>query len=444
MYADKKTRWESRPAFIIVVGVILITGLLLPVRQSVIGAPYPSSGLQDDRVFDWLKSVYDRHEKKLFGLLLDELEVFQRTFPFSKYAPRVQAMIAEVYAEKGERPEAIASHLKLIFLYPDFDGVSVSKDRVRALLARDKKMGKKAEAVLALLDRDPAKGDAARRFEVLKSLYELDIRSLNDWLMRECRDWLTRFPDDGRGDTVLAMQAGLFQRAGKENQAAALLFKFENVFPLSPKIAEVRYQRGMLLYKELGKPERAAEVFQTIVAEHPQSPVAPKALFTLAEVELRKLKQPDAAMQTYRNVVTQYGSNPLAVEALMQIAKIQNSRKKDYASAIATYLEIADTYPEDERSIKALEEAAFLYERRFKDYTNAALQYVRIVEAFPRYEKAPDLLVKAGRLYEGKVRDLESALGCYDLVLKNYPEHKKAREAAGRIEKIQKKREKGQ
>ena len=427
--------------------VIILAGLLLlpeaPGLPGAVGVPEPQSGMQDDRVFDWLKNVYDQHEKKNYALLIEELESFHQTFPFSKYAPRVQAMLAEVYSEKRERPEAIASYLKLLFLYPDFEDLQVAKDRVRALVAKEKSFKKNADAVLALMNGSDGQSDADRRFALVEALYALNIRSLNDWLLRETRSWLTRFPDDDRGDKMLAMQAGMYLRAGREHTAAALLFKFESVFPLSPRLADVRFRRGKLLYKKLGKPEDAAEVFKMIVSEQPRSPVAPRALFLLAEVEERKLKQPDAAMVTYRNVVKQYPDSPFAVDALLQIAKIQTDNKKDYAGAIATYLEVAESYSDDERTIPALEKAAYLYERRFKDYVNAALQYVRIAEAFPTYKKAPDMLVKAGRLYENKADDLESALGCYDLVLKNYPEHKKAREAAGRIEKIQKKREKG-
>lgn len=393
-----------------------------------------------DRTFKFLEESFKRHDKKMHDFLIAELEHYLELFPKSKHARRVQYMLGSIYEKDGKKDLAVASYLKMLFLYPSAAGIAESTDSLHELISTQKSYEKKRNWLRKQIKKVSIKSYSDEGyFKYLDVMIRLDQPKLRDWTLDSCRAFIISFPSSRKNEQVLVWIADIYDQEKKFSEAEASYRKFVTVYPNSPLLPAIRYKQGVLLYENLKKDKDAVEVMATLVKKYPNSKYAVKALLLSGEIKEKKLKDYKAAIADYRRLADKYPKDENAVEALWTIAKINQVKLKDYKTANYFYSEIVNRYPKNEKGVKALEEMAKIYKGQLKDYDAAASTYARIARLYPDYEKAVQRLLDAGTICESKLKDYRRAISYYQIILEKFGSHKKAETARKRIQSASKK-----
>jgi TolA-binding protein len=414
--------------------------LFLAIAVNLITAITATAQYDAGKIYNFIQDVYNRHDKNLNDFLIAELQDFVNVFPDDEKAAEAGYLLATIYEANGDKHEALVSHFKGLYLFPNSTKQAASTDAARKIINTEKSYTSKKEKLLAILDGQFSGDSAADRyFTFLAFLKYLDHSNLYKWTLNENKNFISRFPDDERIDKVLQWVADVQDKMGDHREAEASYLKLDYASPESPLLPEARYRRGAILYKELGENEKAVEVFSQLVSAFPDSELyAGSSLFMLGEIKQKKLKDYKGSIADYRKLVDTYPKNDLAVDAFFAMAELYEDKLATPTEAIKVYDEFVQKYPGDERGIKALEKAADIYKStKMQDYAKAAEYYAKIAELFPTYEKAPDMLLRAGDLCEGKLKDPQKATLYYQMVVDKFPENRFAGEAKRRIGKLQ-------
>ncbi|MDZ7364929.1 MAG: tetratricopeptide repeat protein [candidate division KSB1 bacterium] len=389
-----------------------------------------------DKLFAYLQDLYNRHDKNLHEFLLTELNQYVMQFPDGEKTAAAQYLIAKVYQEKGDKQKAVAVFLKTIYLYPGSSWQQESANEARKMISTDNAFKDKRAGLLPLVDGVAAgQNPADRYFHYLNVAMALENPDAYAVIVTDAKKFLILFPEDTRQDSVLKTIAELYAKKGDKREAEASYLRLEYCCEDSPLLPYARYNRGVILSKDLGDHKTAIQVLSDLAARHPESEYAAAAILKMGEIKKEKTKDYAGAIADYRKVADSARDSAQAVEALWAIAEINTDRLKNYGEAIAAYQEIVDKHKSNKRAVAAFEKIGDVYKDKLADYNKAAEQYAKIAETFPYYEKAPDLILKAGALCEDKLRDHGRAVGYYNIILEKFPKHKSAGEARKRIEK---------
>lgn len=389
-----------------------------------------------EKLFSYLQDVFNRHNKSLHNFLLAELNQYIVDFPASAKAPEAQYLIAKVYQEKGDKPQAVAAFLKTIYLYPGTNWQQEAAAAARKIIAEEGAFKEKRARLLALIEAAP-KGEtpADRYFEYLSAATTFEHAGVFMVLADDARKFLILFPEDARQDTTMLLLADVYAKSGEKHSAEVTYLRLEYCCGESPLLPAARYNRGVLLSKELGEHKMAIDALNQVATQKAQSEYAALAIFKMGEIKKEKLKDYGGAIADYRRFVETSTDSAQAVDALWAIAEINTNDTKDYGAAIAAYTEIAEKHKADKRAAAAFEKVGDVFKDKLADYNKAAEQYAKMAEAFPYYEKTPELLLKAGDLCEDKLKDYQRAIDYYYMVLNRFPQHKSADEARKKIDK---------
>ncbi len=398
------------------------------------------AGSNSDRWYDFLRDVYDRHDKDLREFLLSQLELYDRIDPDGQYADDVLYMRAKVYEEEKDTDEELACYVKLIYLFPESEHRDPCLDGARRIVNTAKSYKKRADEILPRIEGPPLLDSREdRRFAYLEFLYELEEKDLMRWAVREADDFLLLHPGDKRAPRVAQWIGDLYVGLGQDEEAEASYLKSERLYPDYVLLSYARFQRGKLMVDELDRTEEGLQLFESVMEEYPDSEQARAAAFARAEAKAEKLKDYNGAVDDFRAFVDAYPEDEHAVDALLRMGEIRADKLDYYLPAVEAYVEVADRYPQDRRGYEALERAGDLYRRRLKDPAKAAEMYARAGESYPDEEKAPALVFEAGDLVEDALEDYALAITYYEKVRELFPDHKLALEALKRIDRAQRK-----
>lgn len=386
--------------------------------------------------FEYIQHLYDRHDRHLHDLLLTEIDQYIALYPDGAELIDAYFLAGKVLEEKGDRVQAVAAHLRTIFLFSGSPHAGNPRDEIKRLIAEERRYNDVRATVLAQLEAESSGSIADRYFAYLQFLVKLNVSRLHDWLLRESAYFVRTYPAHVGVELGLLMIADVLEKDGQERQAAAAYLKLEYLAAESQVLAYARYKRGLLLYDALKEEEEAKRVFKQLAQEQPESEYAPGALFMLGDLEEKRQKNYTNAINDYRMLVSVYPEHDQALEALWRIADINDNRLGNYVAAIATYEEIVQRYPENRRAVEALEAIAKVHASRLNDYLKAAEAYARIAELQPNYDKAPDRLYDAGALLEQRGRDNAKALAYYEKLVEKYPDHRRSRDARRKIDRL--------
>lgn len=390
------------------------------------------------KVYTFLKEVFDRHDKNLHDMLLTELNHYIYTFPKSKHSADAQYLLGKVYDEKGATPEALASFLKIIYLYPESSHNSEWAELVSKIVVTEKDYEKQKDEILEIVDKKRTKIKIEDRyFDYLTLLKKLDQLGLDDWFLTSCLEFMKFYPADKRNDQVQLWIADIYVQQDNNNEAEVSYQKFCTLYPKSELLPECIFKRGALLYNKFKKNEQAIELLDSVVTEFPENIYAANALFLTARIKEKKLKDYQAAKADYRKLVDNYPTNSNVIDLLFTIAKINKDKLKNYLAAISVFNEIVDRDTTNYKSVEALEEVAIIYKKNLINYSKTAETYKRIADIYLYRDKAVDKLFKAGLICERKLKDNQKAITYYRILLDRYPKHKKAKDAEKRINKIE-------
>lgn len=393
-----------------------------------------------DRWYDFLREVYDRHDREVSEYLLSQLEFFGRIDPGGQYADDILFMRAKVFEQDNNENGELACYMKVIFLFPESKHRDVCLDGARRIVNNDRSYKKRADEILPKIEGAPVLDSPVdRRFAYLEFLYDLEEKDLMVWAVREADEFLWLHPDDGRAPRVAQWIGDLYVGLGHEDEAEASYLKSERLYPDYPLLSYARYQRGKLLVEELDRTEEGLRLLESVVQEYPDGEHARAAAFARAEAKAERLKDYNGAVDDFRAFVDAYPEDERAVDALFRMGEIRAGKLDYYLPAVEAYAEVAVRYPQDRRGYVGLELAGDLYYRKLKDPAKAAEMYARAGESYPDEEEAPGLILKAGNLVEDRLADYALAITYYEKVRELFPDHRLALEAMKRIDRAQRK-----
>lgn len=392
--------------------------------------------------FAYLQQLQKNNDKDLRDFRVAEYEHFLTAYPFSEKAPEILLALGDEWAQTGKTYRALASYLKLHFLYPEFSPQAGLASRIKKVVEKNRTFSRHS-AKIYKLSQVPAQKSRAQRYfqyvEVLISLALEDMKKMMDQVAEEANFFHSHFPDDARRDSLSVWLGDVYRKFGKNKAAASEYLKFDYLYKNSVFLPYARYQRGLLYFQKLKRPQQAIDIFQNVTTEHKDTPFAAKAQFAKARIYEEKFKSWPRAIEAYRVVAKKFGDSTLAIAALEKVAKIQEKRMSAYAEAIDTYHSIIENYTGQFDTPRYYVICAELYLKKLRDYTAAVTHFAEAAEKFPAHKKAPEYLLKAGEISERRVKDYQAAIDYYQQVIKKYPNHKKSRDAKKRIQKLEKK-----
>jgi len=389
-----------------------------------------------DRAYQYFRETFDLHNRSLTGYLLSEMDQYLNVFPEGKHAAEVQYLMGKVFEEDRSKNNALACHLKLIFLYPESSHRSESADVVRNLLANEKRYAENKDAVIQAMGQVEAhRSFEDRYFAYLGLLATINESSLFDWSLSSCRDFIRLFPKDKRSDRVLQWMCDIYAAKGKEDPAASCYAQFATLYPESDYLPQVLNSQGMLLYKEIEDYEKAIEVLKSVYTLFPEGDDAAHAMYLVGEIKEEELDDYKGAIEHYRKCVDVYTTSPKAPDALWNIAKIQRYELEDPEAAVLILREFIQKYAGDPRAKKALVDIADIY-KRAGNHAKAAEALEEIAQTYPVDEKAAGRFYDACYMWEMRVKDPVKATSCYQMLIEKYPSDKKATKASKRLEKL--------
>lgn len=398
------------------------------------------SGYDQEKAFTYIQQLYNQQDKKTTDFLIAELESYLKTFPQSQHRPEVMLMLGKVHEQKGHESNALASYLKNIFLYPDNEKTSETRENIRQLIGNERKFAEERAFIINAAESTIASDSTADRFYAyLEICVQIDEKDFNKTTLKSLRDFLSFFPSDNRTEQVQIWIGDVYAQNSDEAEADLSYAKFIELFPESPLMPQLLYRRGILQYRELKRYEEAIATLQKIREEYPESEYAADGLMLSGEISEKKKRDYQAAISDYRMVIDDYPQSPKMLDALWKIAEINKDKLKEYPTAILAFNKIIEIDTTNQISVQALEEIGEIYEKKLKDYEQAAATYLTIGETYSDYADAPDRLMDAGEIYEKKLDNNEQAMKCYQMIIEKYGEHKKARDAAKKIEKLKEK-----
>jgi len=387
-----------------------------------------------DRYFAYLENAFNKHDKSLRKLLMDELQLYLTLFPGDANAGRVQYMLGKVFLANGDEAEALACFLKLIVMYPASGVIDANKDDARSLIANESDFRDHQKWLNEILDKN-FKGLTAQKafLEYLTVLIKLELRDLTVWNLAACREFILRFPKDTNHDKVLLWMADTYAINKDPDEANSIIDKFKQVFPNSPQMAKAMFIQGQLNYHHLDQPQKAIDILSDFVTNNPSHEKAAEAYFTMGEIKEKEQKDKPGAIADYQIVTANYPDDKNAVESLWRIAEIYYDEKNNTES-LASYDQIVTKYPGHPKGIEALKEMVSIFKRKLENYTKAAETLARIADHYPDHEDAAENILDAGILIENELEDYNTAISYYQKVIEKYPDSKMAKKAADRIQ----------
>jgi len=227
--------------------------------------------------------------------------------------------------------------------------------------------------------------------------------------------------------------------------------------PDNPKVAEARYQIGVILYKKMTNHTKAAVELCRVAEHHPAHVRAPDALFTAGVAQLQVENFP-AARGVFAELVERYPESRLADDAQYWIGhtfeysartlgKLDEKRivlkrrsLQERARLVADMPLRRHYYPAAEQGAGVPEDVwggdtlGVLASGSTRDRVNADLfraigAYRKVVDSFKMGDMAGDALLRIGVIYTKYLKDPEKGILAYQELLERYPASKEAMDA---------------
>jgi len=191
-----------------------------------------------------------------------------------------------------------------------------------------------------LLSLKPSKNVQAKTYYQLARAYELENNT--EQAIKYYERILSDYKDaDFAPNAALAL--GIAHIKMKQFKSAAIVFQeFEEIFPNSPLISEVRYNLGMALFNEKDK-KPAFLQFQKVIQNHPDDIFADRSRLQIARIHTSR-KEFKASLDTLNNLISRRNDD-LAAEALLIVGENYLSLKKT-ADALQAFKDVYEQYDE--------------------------------------------------------------------------------------------------
>jgi len=393
----------------------------------------------DETYFEFLKTTFNKHDKKLNDFLKAELHLFLELYPTSEFVGEASYLLAQTYLDRRDENEAFAILMKTMYLYPDGAMRTAVTAEVQRIVATNGSYKKQQEELRKIINGEFENGAVEDRYyRYLKFLRLLNDKKLCDFTLDEYYYFIKRFDDDDRIEQIHRWVADMYASRGDAVAAVAGYQKYEKLFPVNKNLPYVIINRANVLNEELKEYALASSLLTQVIENYPDTKYASTAMYSRAGIKADRLRDYSGAIADYRQLLTKHPRHEKAVDALFEIAKLNADRLKAFRAAIDTYNEVVEKYPDSPRGVEALKNSAELY-LKIDDYFSAAKQYARVAEVYPEHEEAPAMLYQAGDIALGKMKDYQQAKDFYSRVAEEYPASAYAVKARQKVVKINEK-----
>lgn len=398
-----------------------------------------SAQVPEEGSFKYLQDTYSKRSSKIMEYLINENLQFLEIFPNSSNADEVLFMLANLYEEEKEYPQAFLSYLQFKFIYSDSDRRNDAISNLNQIVHnkaestfkdKRKKIDKLISQSLAFPDRNTA------MYELLSFVYDLDIEDLNKILISYINTYIRTYSKVVKNVDQLYFWTGdIHAKLSDDYEAIFTYSRIPFVTPESILIPQALFQTGFLQYEETKDYQKAKDTFVSLIAAYPETPVAGDAQFYLAELYEEELDNPDEAVANYRVLVETYPDNKYAVEALKRVAEIMED-KDQYEESIASYHQIFELYPKNNYSPEALLEIESIYRKKLENYEKAIEILILYSSHYSQQEDAAERLYDAAEMYADDLNNKQAAIDTYTEVIKNFPDSKYAERAKDSIQDL--------
>ncbi len=405
----------------------------------VFGLSLAATAAGPDENFDYLRNIFNKHEKKMGEFLIREIKSYMAIYPDHEKAPEASRLLAEVYTEMRDEDLAFAQLAKTLFLFPNSTVHSTAVSDIHKIIANSSRYKDKMDYIAGIIDGTFKSGSMADKYySYIDFLHEVALKSLNDWTLDEYYYFISEFHGDDRVEKVQRWISDTYYEKGNETAAVNGYEKYEQLYPKSEHLPYVMIKRAGILDKEMKLPGDAITLLTQVVDKYPNTDYAATALYDRAEIKANRNNDFEGAVTDFRELVKMQPQHVKAVDALLEIARIQERRMKALKAAVSVYDEVIQGYPIDIRGIDALKESAEIA-LKLDDFKDAADRFAKIATQYPDYADAPKMVFKASEIAAGKLKNLHQAIEYLQIVVDKYPDTDAARQAQKDITKMKEK-----
>ena len=401
---------------------------------------YPAyAQLDEPKYYTYLHESFSRQDNDIYDYLIDEFNLYLKTFPDSPNSDEALYMLGSLYMAERDYMEAFGTFIKIKFMYPQSARITDCATAINDII--NNKESRTFEDHKIKIDQLMAESPenttpSAAYYSCLEFLYQLHVENLNKFLIGEINNYVHSHTDkSGKKDLLFMWLGDLHEKERDWKKAIYTYNKITHLFPESILVPDVLFKRGYILYKEERSYDQAREAFIRVLTDYPQINSAGEAQFYLAEMYQEKLDNPQEAITNYQLLIESYPDNWHAVEALKRVAEIHDDAER-YQEAINTYYQIYELYPDKEYTPDALLEIRTLYRSELKNYEKAIEILKLFATQYAQREDAAQRLFEAGEIYEDDLQRIQAAIDTYHEVKNKFPASKYARRAQDRIEDL--------
>jgi tetratricopeptide (TPR) repeat protein len=224
---------------------------------------------------------------------------------------------------------------------------------------------------------------------------------LVDQGVADLRQILLDYPESAVAVEAAFVAAEALEKAGRGDDAMAMLVEFERRFAGNPRVAASKLQRARLLQASRGQPRQAEgyALFGEVAREFPGTTEARAALQAKRQVEMqrRQLRATDpvlnievpALLVTLRMMADQFPGEANTMVALNQLATGYEDLDQ-YQAAADVWEHMAVQFPGN--PMEVWYRLGELYERRLRNPEKAREAYAKVPAESPRYKEAQQRL----------------------------------------------------
>jgi len=400
-----------------------------------------SGQMPESEYFKYLTDTFNRRNSDISDYLISEFNFYLQIYADAPHIDETLFMLATLYEEDKDYPEAFLSYLKIKYLVPNsakrsdaITGINqlVHNKAERTFKEKRTRIDEEMSTPNAFTDRNSA------FFDYLNFIYNLNIDDINELLQNEISLYLNIYAKEAKHiDQLLFWYAELYEKSKDWAEAVAAYTKLLYLSRESALIPQTLFRIAYLQYKETKQYEEAKTNFLQLLSDYQESDVAGDAQFYLAEMYQEKLDNNQEAINNYLKLIETFPKNKNAVEALKRVAEIHEKQDR-FEQAINTYYQIFELFPEHSYAPEALLEIESLYRRKLKDYQKAIEILKLYTTQYPTREDAAERLYDAAELFEDELKEKQAAIDTYTEVIDKFPDSKYAKRAKDKIEDLSK------
>ena len=393
--------------------------------------------------WELLRSRYTASSENYADALLEEFGVFRGLYPRSEKSDSLEFLRATLFEKKKMEAAALASYLKLVYVYPSSPLIPETLKNVKRL-AESRKKGITAifaDDNLTLLKNHARKivdegttsaGGMRGYLDFLELIADAKIGDLARYTIDEGRHYLYRLDYDLEQDRVCLLIGNMYQL--QQNWRGALLAygTAEILVPYGDAVAEALLEAGGVYLKPLKNYEMSRRVYNEVLDKYPAELAAARASVLLSEVDEAEEHYGQAVVQL-EDTAKRFPFPEIRMECYARSARLYLDRLNNPEKAVASYERLVEEYPQETRSLEALSSIGDIQEKRLKNYPAALGAYCKISELSPESPLAPRSLLQAAELAEGKAKDSALADSLYQQLAQRYPQTEYGKKAAKKV-----------